>query len=699
MSSTVEPIYDDSHEPIAKEAKVVPEGAVPINTTQRISLDIEKPSIKSLPLPTTPLPLPAGSSLAVPSQAHADAAARLAHAAATVSLSWKDLHYTVPTPDGKGKRTLLRGLTGTAPAGRLLVIMGPSGAGKSTMLNAISGRLTLQRGSHLDGYVCLNDVLFSNALKRVLAFVAQDDIVMTRDTPSDAFDFALSMRHQSPPAAEKAALVEAMLQKLRLVDCRDTIMGIPGVVKGVSGGEKKRTNIGVELITNPPVVMLDEPTSGLDSVSALRIGELLREIAHREGRTVVCTLHTPSSELYQVFDDLMLMARGAVIFHGPRDGAKLFFASAGYPVPPRENPSEYYMRLLQSPPEVLDRLEAAWAAYTKSDEGRASPVLQPPPAALRAVNKDLSALVERRRPTSFPLQLYHLFKRGWRNTMRDPILTNVRFAQTLIFGVFMGLMYINLTDDDNGVQDRQGCLSILVMHACFMTLFPALMTFPVERPIFLADMMSELYSPAAYYWAKTFVMLPESIIIPFLYGLIAYFMADLTRTAEQFFIFSLIMVTVALTAQALGAVISAAFQSLEVALAFGPFVMMPIILMSGQFANTDRLEPGWVWLMHLSFVRYAFKGVIRNEFLNIPEGTLQGPIYHSGKEVVQLLNFTKEWDRWQVGIGMMFAIMAALRVLGTLSLMYHAYNVRSRLPYALNYAKSRGARVAAAARM
>ena len=273
-----------------------------------------------------------------------------------VELAWRNVTYSVAVDNElhdtdpanqppKVMRTLLHNMSGTARGSRVMAIMGPSGAGKTTLMSSFVGRLDLGGANELKGGCYVNGVPVTNEYKRLFSMVAQDDIVMGKETPYDALYFSARIR-LGITHDEAVALAEEVLEQLHLGGCKDTIIGVPGHIKGISGGEKKRVNIGNELITNPYIMILDEPTTGLDSVNAVRVGLLLQELAHDEGRTVICTIHTPSSELFDLFDDLLLLAKGHVIYHGPRDDAIAYFAAAGHPVPARVNPSEFYMDLL-----------------------------------------------------------------------------------------------------------------------------------------------------------------------------------------------------------------------------------------------------------------------------------------------------------------------------------------------------------------
>ena len=178
-----------------------------------------------------------------------------------IALSWDSLSYSV------GDKHILKGLTGQALPNRTLAIMGSSGAGKTTFLNAISDRLETDRLKKLTGIVRLNEINYQRKHRKLFGFVPQDDIVGAIATPTTALSFALRIR-RGVDMEEVEPIVTDLLEELRLTHVKDTRVGIPGVVQGLSGGERKRCNIGVELIADTKVVLLDEPTSGLDSNTA-----------------------------------------------------------------------------------------------------------------------------------------------------------------------------------------------------------------------------------------------------------------------------------------------------------------------------------------------------------------------------------------------------------------------------------------------
>lgn len=309
----------------------------------------------------------------------------------SISISWENLSYTV------GKRLILRGLTGRAIPGRSLAILGSSGAGKTTLLNALAGRLAYGHEKVLSGDVRLNDAPYERQYSRLLGFVPQEDILGAMSTPESALNFTIRLRLGVSKPHAKAA-TDAMIEKLKLPDCRNTIVGIPGVIQGLSGGERKRLNIGVELIADTKLLLCDEPTSGLDSTTSLMVAKTLREIAHRDNRSVLFTVHQPTRAMTRHFDDILLLTNGYTVYHGPMERANAYFAAIGFPCPPNYTPTDHYMLLLQDP-SISAVLVDNWRRFlalnniaqcenaTKAG-GEGEMVAVPPPTADRSTGAD-----------------------------------------------------------------------------------------------------------------------------------------------------------------------------------------------------------------------------------------------------------------------------------------------------------------------
>ncbi|KAG2497615.1 hypothetical protein HYH03_004359 [Edaphochlamys debaryana] len=240
----------------------------------------------------------------------------------------------------------------------------------------VSGRRLL-----LDGAPCS-----AATIRQVSAYVQQQDLLLPSATVREVVLTSAQLRlPYCIPMARKRALVEEVLADLDLLACADTLIGdeLRGL-KGVSGGERRRTSVAAELVKDPRLLFLDEPSSGLDSETAAGVVAALARLAGK-GRTVVCTLHQPSSDMAEAFDDLLLLAGGRVLYGGPWAGAVDFFARAGFSCPAFKNPADHFLQVVtRRGAEANDTLAASYSACVASQWGDAwayQPDGAPPPSA------------------------------------------------------------------------------------------------------------------------------------------------------------------------------------------------------------------------------------------------------------------------------------------------------------------------------
>ncbi|EAZ03077.1 hypothetical protein OsI_25222 [Oryza sativa Indica Group] len=268
----------------------------------------------------------------------------------TGGLEFTGLTYTVTKKQRgaggeweKKEVDLLHEVTGYAPKGCVTAVMGPSGAGKSTLLDALAGRIAARLG----GRVALDGVEVSPGLvKRCSAYVMQDDRLFPMLTVRETLMFAADLRlGASVPAADKRRRVDALIDQLGLAASGNTYIGDEGT-RGVSGGERRRVSIGVDIIHGPALLFLDEPTSGLDSTSAHSVVEKVRDIACA-GSTVVLTIHQPSSRILQLLDHLVILARGQLMYSGAPREVAAHLGRMGRRVPKGESSIEHLLDVIQ----------------------------------------------------------------------------------------------------------------------------------------------------------------------------------------------------------------------------------------------------------------------------------------------------------------------------------------------------------------
>ncbi|KAF7455694.1 ABC-2 type transporter family protein [Cryptosporidium felis] len=240
---------------------------------------------------------------------------------------------------------ILSGIKFVAEPKTMTAILGPSGSGKTSLLNILSGRLASSGNKLVGGSIYLNGKkVTSKDLKTRCSYVMQNETTIPYLTIEETLLYSAELRLPFLSAKERREKVRILLNDLGLVHCMHSIVG-DEKVRSISGGERKRVILGIELISDPRVLFIDEPTSGLDAFMAFQILQLLIKLA-KTGRTIVCTIHQPRTQVFQAFDEILLLSKGEVVYHGPSKSSIDYFASIGHPVPENYNPTDYFLDLL-----------------------------------------------------------------------------------------------------------------------------------------------------------------------------------------------------------------------------------------------------------------------------------------------------------------------------------------------------------------
>ena len=313
----------------------------------------------------------------------------LDQSASPLAMIFRELTFTVKlkkpvfTEEGKRKKKfagrkayeieekqILDGVNGIFRPGRLTAVMGASGAGKTSLLSVLAGNV---EGGKVSGSIKVNDEDFSEPgkMQKISGFVFQDDILLPTMTVTEAIKQSALLRlPKEVTKEERMHRVEEIIKVLHLVKASKTKVG-DSMKKGISGGERKRTSIAMEIITNPAMLFLDEPTSGLDTFTAYTVVKTLQDLAHEQCRTIIATIHQPSSETFYLFDDLMVLAEGRVVYYGTVENSVAYFARLGYQCPQYTNPADFFFMdiLSDKSDEKADaRVKPLLDAWPKSEE-------------------------------------------------------------------------------------------------------------------------------------------------------------------------------------------------------------------------------------------------------------------------------------------------------------------------------------------
>eukprot|EP00121_Abeoforma_whisleri_P016567 Awhi_evm1s15198 len=292
-------------------------------------------------------------------------------------LAWNNLRYSVTLSSGmmcskkKETKVILDDINGGVKSGEMIAVMGTSGAGKTTFMNILAGRTS---SGKIEGNITLNGAKRGKLFKRQSCYVEQDDVFLANLTVTETFVFNALMRlPKRLSRKEKVDRAKEVITQLGLSSCAHTRIGSV-FERGVSGGERKRCAIGIELITNPKILFLDEPTSGLDAFTSFHVMQAVQNLAHEGGRAVVLTIHQPRSNIFDLFDKLLLLSKGKTVFYGPASEASDFFISCGYSID--YSPADFFLDITTvdtRTPELAEsttqRNESLIASFEKSKFG------------------------------------------------------------------------------------------------------------------------------------------------------------------------------------------------------------------------------------------------------------------------------------------------------------------------------------------
>ncbi|XP_045808045.1 ABC transporter G family member 22-like isoform X2 [Trifolium pratense] len=531
------------------------------------------------------------------------------------------------------EKDILYGISGSVNPGEVLALMGPSGSGKTTLLNLLGGRLTQHT---VGGSITYNDQSYSKFLKSRIGFVTQDDVLFPHLTVKETLTYAARLRLPktfTKEQKEKRAL--DVIYELGLERCQDTMIG-GSFVRGISGGERKRVCIGNEIIINPSILFLDEPTSGLDSTTALKIVQMLQDIAEA-GKTVVTTIHQPSSRLFHKFDKLILLGKGSLLYFGKASEAMNYFQSIGCTPLISMNPAEFLLDLANgnindvsvpseledkvlignaevekyngkpSPAVVHEYLVEAYESRVAETEKRKIMVSVPQDEAL----KD-KVCPQRQWGARWDEQFSILFWRGIKERRHD-YFSWLRITQVLSTAIILGLLWWQ-SDAKNpkDLQDQAGLLFFIAVFWGFFPVFTAIFTFPQERAMLNKERAADMYRLSAYFLARTTSDLPLDLILPVLFLLVVYFMAGLRLSTAPFFLTILTVFLCIIAAQGLGLAIGATLMDLKRATTLASVTVMTFMLAGGFFVQKVPIFISWI--RYMSFNYHTYKLLLKVQY-------------------------------------------------------------------------------------
>ncbi|KAG6387940.1 hypothetical protein SASPL_153136 [Salvia splendens] len=533
-----------------------------------------------------------------------------------LSITFDDICYAVDMPPEMRahgiedeRLELLKGVSGAFRPGVLTALMGVSGAGKTTLMDVLAGRKT---GGYIEGTVKISGYpKKQETFARIAGYCEQTDIHSPHVTVYESLLFSAWLR--LPPdvdAATRKMFIDEVMELVELTPLRDSLVGLPGV-NGLSTEQRKRLTIAVELVANPSIIFMDEPTSGLDARAAAIVMRTVRNTVDT-GRTVVCTIHQPSIDIFDAFDELLLLKRGGEeIYVGPlgRHSSHLIKYFEGIQgisnIKDGYNPATW----------MLDITAAAQEAALGVDFNQ---IYRNSELYMRnkALIKELSEPAPGSRDLHFPKQYSQTFwtqcmaclwKQHW-SYWRNPPYTAVR----LLFTTFIAVM--------KRQQDIFNAMGSMYAAVLFLGVQNATSVQPivaVERTVFYRERAAGMYSALPYAFGQAMVELPNLLVQTLIYGVIVYAMIGFEWTVVKFFwylffmYFTLLyftlygMMTVAVTPNHnIAAIISSAFYAVW-------------NIFSGFIVPKTRIPVWWRWYYYVCPISWSLYGLVASQFGDI----------------------------------------------------------------------------------
>ncbi|KAI4296380.1 hypothetical protein L6164_036343 [Bauhinia variegata] len=569
----------------------------------------------------------------------------------SIFLTWEILWVTVPN-GRNGRKPILEGLTGYAKPAQLLAIMGPSGCGKSTLLDALSGRLAAN--TKQTGKILINGHRQALAYG-TSAYVTHDDAMLSTLTVGEAVYYSAQLQFPDSMAkSEKKDRADFTIREMGLQDAIDTRIGGWGC-KGLSSGQKRRLSICIEILTRPRLLFLDEPTSGLDSAGSYYVMSRIASLSVRDGikRTIVASIHQPSSEVFELFHSLCLLSSGKTVYFGPAAAANEFFASNGFPCPTLHNPSDHFLRIInndfQQDPEEDHGIEVTTE--------RADSILVNSYAYSQISNQvrkevaemsesDSGAVEKKRSHAGFLNQCLILIRRSSVHLFRDVSSYWIRLAMFGVAALSLGTIFYDIGSSDESIQARGSLLSFVGSVLTFITLLSGFPPFVEQMKVFQIERLNGHYGVAAFLISTTLSPIPYLVLLSLIPGLITYFLSGLHKGIEHLLYFSSVLFATVMWVESLMLAVASIFPNPNMGISVCGGGVGVMILTGGFFRLPNDLpKPFWKYPMYyVSFHKYAFQGLFKNEF----EGLALARGQDEGSQLTDKEILTKIW---QVEIG------------------------------------------------
>ncbi|KAB5519515.1 hypothetical protein DKX38_023834 [Salix brachista] len=582
-------------------------------------------------------------------------------------LVWENLTVELPSKTSGSARKLLSDLCGYAEPGHIMAIMGPSGSGKSTLLDSLAGRLS--SNVKMSGKVLINANRSSTDC-RDISYVTQEDFFLGTLTVRETITYSAHLRlPRKMTKQEIDTVVDNIIMEMGLQDCADTKIG-NWHSRGISTGEKKRLSIGVETLTNPHFLFLDEPTTGLDSASAFFVIRALRNMAY-DGKAVICSIHQPSSDVFSLLDDLLLLSAGETVYFGEAKMAVKFFAEAGFPCPTRRNPSDHFLRCINLDFDIIAEallryqkicaipesssypvnIRTAEIRETLIEKYKCSEFSNNTRRRIQEISEDPAIKPNKRINASSWKQLSTLTHRSFVNMHRDIGYYWLRMALYVLISISIGVLFFNIGTDQGTILERAKCVcfsyGFMICLSC-----GGLPFFIEEMKVFRRERFGGDYGEAVLVLSNFFSSFPYLVAISLLSGTIIYYMVKFHPGFPHHAFFCINLFCCLSVIETCMMIVASLVPNVLMGIGVGTGVFVVMMMASEIFRPVPDL-PKIFWrypVSYISFATWAIQGEYKNEMIGLEfDPFLPGNSKLKGETVLQTvfgipLSHSKWWD-------------------------------------------------------
>lgn len=529
-------------------------------------------------------------------------------------LYWQNISYSIETKSSTTK--ILNNISGYVKSNEVLAILGPSGSGKTSLLNILTSRYTPKGKEHkIIQSVKYNDITITNSnFGEYAAYIMQDDILFDMFTPFEVISFAANVKLPNYSSEEKKNRVETLIRDFGLVNCQNSRIGSIDS-KGISGGEKKRTSIAYELISDPDVIILDEPTTGLDSYSSLILMKYLKKLA-KQGKIIICTIHQPSYDIFSLIDRILVMKEGNIIYQGKTDNFEGYLKGFDIIMPDYCNPFDLCIELCLNREYIKYDLEekyknsmnlevVEYLRKIKDNEEHSNDSI--------IKNKDSKALLKQDFSIlsllNWFIQLFYLTKRGFISYFRQKDLLYAKIFQFVLNNLILLSVFYDI-----GSKSR---LSFYLASACFSVInnlfingmFSCLLKIPVMKRILIRESSAKLYSTSAFYVSFLIILMIEALFASSAYSISIFYGMNIYKDVDKALIFFIISYFTWYLGQLFGMMFGSFFSD-QLSLMISPFSFLIFILGSGFFRVGSSFPNSMKFILYISPYKYIMELMI-----------------------------------------------------------------------------------------